>query len=127
MCQKLMKITPALLLLFFMISPVFAMSEAQTKEFDRIANLSMPQLTDEATKALEKKYPNEDWAKHNFPQFVYTNDSTETAYKIAVKESEVLSKIACYCFCEGTGHKDLSYCFLKEGKAGGEFDRHGST
>lgn len=102
------------------------MSAAQTKEFDRIANLSMPQLTEEAAKALEKKYPNEDWGKYNFPQFVYTSDSTETAYKIAVKEPQLLSKMTCYCFCDRMGHQSLLYCFFKEGKAGGEFDRHAS-
>src|SRR4030042_3321692 len=124
MFQRIKKIKPALLFLLFVASPAFAMSDAQTKEFNRITNLSMAQLTEEATKALEKKYPNEDWAKYNFPQFVYTNDSTETAYKIAVKEPGLLSKITCYCFCDRMGHQSLLYCFYKEGKADGEFDRH---
>ena len=115
------------LFLLFMSSPAFAMSEAQTKEFDRIANLSMPQLTEEAAKALDKKYSNEDWAKYSFPQFVYTSDSTEMGYRIAVKEPGLLSKITCYCFCDRMGHQNLLYCFLKEGKTGGAFEPHGST
>jgi cbb3-type cytochrome oxidase subunit 3 len=126
MFQGIKKIGPALLFLLFIASPAFAMSEAQTKEFDRIANLSMPQLTEEAAKALEKKYPNEDWAKYNFPEFVYTNDSSEMGYRIAVKEPGLLSKITCYCFCDRMGHQSLLYCFLKGGKTGGEFDRHAS-
>jgi hypothetical protein len=115
-----------LLALLLMSAPVFAMSEPQTKEFDRIASLSMVQLTEEAAKALDKKYPGEDWAKYNFPQFVYTNDSTEIGYRIAVKEPGLLSKITCYCFCDRMGHQSLLYCFFKEGKAVGEFDPHGS-
>ena len=120
------KITAALLFFLFMAPSAFAMSKDQAREFDRIANLSMPQLTEEAGEALEKKYPGEDWSVYNFPQFVYTNDSTEIAYKVAVKEPELLSNIVCYCFCERIGHESLLYCFFKDGKAGGEFDPHGA-
>jgi hypothetical protein len=120
------KIAAGILLLLFMTPSAFAMNEEQAKEFDRIANLSMPQLTEEAGKALQDKYPNEDWSVYDFPQFVYTSDSTEIAYKIAVKEPELLSSIVCYCFCERVGHESLLYCFFEEGKAGGEFDAHGS-
>jgi len=120
------KIIAGVLLLFFMTPSVFAMSKEEKKEFDRIANLSMPQLTAEAAKALENKYPGEEWSAYNFPQFVYTNDSTEIAYKIAAKEPVLLSNIFCYCFCERMGHESLLSCFFKEGKAGGEFDPHGS-
>lgn len=120
------KIMAVILFLLFITPYAFGMNEEQTKEFDRIANLTMPQLTEEAAKALEKKYPNENWSVYNFPQFVYTNDSTETAYKIAVKELGLLSNIFCYCFCERMGHESLLSCFFKDGKAGGEFDPHGS-
>ena len=115
-------------LLIFLVtsSSASAMTESQTKEFNRIANLGMPQLTEEAAKALDKKYPGEDWAKYNFPQFVYANDSTEMGYRIAVKEPGLLSRITCYCFCDRMGHQSLLYCFFKEGKAGGEFDPHAS-
>jgi outer membrane lipoprotein-sorting protein len=120
------KTAAGILFLLFMTPWAFAMNEEQTKEFDRIANLSMPQLTEEAGKALQDKYPDEDWSVYDFPQFVYTSDSTETAYKIAVKEPGLLSSIVCYCFCERFGHESLLYCFFKDGKAGGEFDAHGS-
>jgi hypothetical protein len=120
------KIIAAILFLLFVAPSAFAMSKEQAKDFDRIASLSMPQLTEEAGKALDKKYPKEDWAKHDFPQFVYTNDSTEIAYKIAVVEPGLLKSIICYCFCERMGHESLINCFFKEGKAGGEFDPHGS-
>ena len=120
------KVMAALLFLLFMSPSAFAMSKEQAKEFDRIANLAMPQLTEVAGKALEKKYPGEDWSVYNFPRFVYTNDSTEIAYKIAAKEPELLRGIVCYCFCERIGHESLLSCFFKEGKAGGEFDPHGS-
>ena len=120
------KIIAVMLTLLFMIPSAFAMSKEQAREFKRIADLSMPQLTEEAGKALEKKYPGEDWSVYNFPQFVYTNDSTEIAYKIAVKEPGLLSNIFCYCFCDRMGHESLLSCFFKEGKAGGEFDPHGA-
>jgi hypothetical protein len=120
------KIMAVILFMLFITPSAFGMNEEQAKEFDRIANLRMPQLTEEAVKALERKYPDEDWSAYDFPQFVYTSDSTEIAYKIAVKEPELLSGIVCYCFCERMGHESLVYCFFKEGKAGGEFDPHGS-
>ena len=126
MFKRIKKLLPALFFMLLLASPAFAMSEAQTKEFNRIASLSMPQLTEETAKAIEKKYPNEDWAKYNFPQFVYTNDSSEMGYRIAVKDPGLLSKITCYCFCDRMGHQNLAYCFLKEGKTGGEFERHAS-
>jgi hypothetical protein len=65
--------------------------------------------------------------------FVFTSESVEVGYKIAVKESELLGNpdiavkeqsIPCYCFCDAMGHKSLLHCFWKEGKAGGEFDDH---
>ncbi len=114
-------------LIVLLALPAYAMTSEQKKEFDRIANLKMSELTEEAIKAFEKKYPNEDWSRYNFPQFVFTNDATETAYKIAVKEPGLLSKITCYCFCDRMGHQSLLYCFVQDGKPGGEFDRHGST
>lgn len=62
----------------------------------------------------------------------------EVGYKIAVKEPALLGNpdiavkgsdlsIPCYCFCDAMGHKNLLYCFWKEGKVGGEFDDHGAN
>lgn len=109
------------------------MDEKQQKEFGRIAALKMADLTREAAALLEKKYPDEDWDVWKFPSFVFTSESVEVGYKIAVKESELLGNpdiavkeqsIPCYCFCDAMGHKSLLHCFWKEGKAGGEFDDH---
>jgi hypothetical protein len=113
------------------------MDETQQKEFDRILNLPMAELTSEAVQVLDKKYPKEDWDSYNFPAYVYTNDSVELGYKIAVKEHDflgglkaeekkpgLLGKVSCYCFCDFMGHKNLLHCFWKDGKIGGKFDDH---
>lgn len=111
------------------------MDKRQQREFDRIAELKMTDLTQEAASLLEKKYPDENWDAWNFPTFVFTSEAVEIGYKIAVKEPELLGNpdlsakdqgIPCYCFCDAMGHKSLLHCFLKEGKVGGEFDDHAS-
>lgn len=116
--------------------PAFALDEAQQQEFDRILHLKMADLTEEAARLLDKKYPDEDWDAYRFPPFVFSSESVEVGYKIAVKEPELLGdpgiavkeeSIPCYCFCDAMGHKNLLYCFWKEGKAGGEFDDHAAS
>lgn len=104
--------------------PALALEPAQQQEYDRVMRLSMAQLTEEATALLKKKYPDEDWDRHRFPKYVYTNESVEVGYKIAVKEPEILTVNTCYCFCDAMGHKSLLACFLKEGKPGAGFDEH---
>lgn len=110
-----------------------AKDEGQRKEFDRIANMKMADLTRESAALLEKKYPEQDWEASNFPSFVFTSESVEVGYKIAVVEPELLGSanvavmdqgIPCYCFCDVMGHKNLLSCFWQEGKAGGTFDDH---
>lgn len=110
-----------------------AMDERQQQEFDRIAGLKMADLTREAAALLEKKYPDEDWDAWKFPSFVFTSESVEIGYKIAVKEPELLGNpdiavkeqgIPCYCFCDAMGHKSLLHCFWEKGEAGGKFDDH---
>jgi len=109
------------------------MDDKQQQEFDRIASLKRADLTREAAALLEKKYPDEDWDKWRFPSYVFTNESVEVGYKIAVKEPELLGNpeitvkekgIPCYCFCDAMGHKSLLHCFLKNGEVGGKFDDH---
>jgi hypothetical protein len=109
------------------------MDAFQQKEYDRIANMKMVDLTRESAALLEKKYPEQDWEASNFPSFVFTSESVEVGYKIAVVEPELLGNanvavkdqgIPCYCFCDAMGHKSLLYCFWQEGKAGGKFDDH---
>jgi hypothetical protein len=112
-----------------------AMDEMQQREFDRIAGLKMADLTREAAALLERKYPDEDWEVYDFPSYVFSSESVEVGYKIAVKAPSLLGNpdiavrgedlaIPCYCFCDSMGHKNLLHCFWKEGKVGGEFDDH---
>lgn len=122
-------------LLLFLPPASWSMSPEKQKRFDQIMNMNMAQLTTAAQKLLDHKYPNEDWDSYDFPSFVFTNDSVETGYKIAVKEPRLLGQanlqdqkavIPCYCFCQRMGHKNLLYCFLKQGKLEAGFDDHAS-
>jgi len=99
-------------------------SADKEKEFEAIGKMRGPELAAKAKAVLEKKYPNENWQKYNFPKFVYIKDEVTVGYKIAVKEPELLAKFPCYCFCEAMGHKNLSYCFLKKGTVREGFDPH---
>lgn len=110
--------------------------DVKQQQVDRIAGLKMADLTRESAALLEKKYPDEDWDKWRFPSYVFTNESVEVGYKIAVKEPELMGnpdiavkeqEIPCYCFCDAMGHKNLLHCFWKEGKAGGTFDDHAAN
>lgn len=103
--------------------PALAMDKKQEKEFHRLSRMSLDELTEYAKAGVKKRYPNEKWETHRFPDYVSTNESTEAAYKIAVKRPELLAKIHCYCPCEGIGHKSLLYCFFKNGELG-IFDKH---
>lgn len=94
------------------------------QEFDRILQLNMEDLTAEASALVEKKYPEEDWDAVRFPKFVYSGESVVTAYRIAVKEPDLLRKVPCYCLCEVMGHQNLLDCFFKDGKLGGKYDDH---
>ena len=82
-------------------------------------------LAERSKAVLEKKYPSEQWEKYKFPKYVYINDAVLAGYKIATKESDLLTKFPCYCFCEEMGHKNLAYCFLKHGVLG-QFEEHAS-
>ncbi len=113
-----------------------AMDEQQVVRFAQLLAMDMPQLTSTAEKLLEQKYPDEDWDQYGFPSFVYTSDSVETGYRVAVKEPRLLGEanvsgketvIPCYCFCDAMGHNNLLYCFWKDGIPGGEFDDHASN
>jgi len=102
-----------------------AMDKRQETEFHRLSTMALDELTEHAKDALRKKYPGEKWENYRFPDFVFTNESVETAYRIAVKRPELLAKIHCYCPCGETGHKNLLYCYFKDGKAG-VLDKHAS-
>lgn len=124
MTMPKLNILLALLLLFATAIPALALESGQQQEYDRVMKLTMKQLTEESAALLEKKYPDEDWEAFKFPKYVYTNDSVEVGYKIAVKEPGVLTINTCYCFCDAMGHKSLRNCFLKDGNSGLEFDDH---
>ncbi len=112
------------LLVLLTAAPALALSDSQQKEFDRIMNLSMADLTGEASELLEKKYPDEDWDQWKFPQYVFTNESVEVGYMIAVKQPRLIEKFNCYCFCDAMGHKSLLDCFVKKGFFGQKYDDH---
>lgn len=88
-------------------------------------HLATEELSTLVNGALKKHYPGVDWKGYRFPDFVFSNESVEAGYKIAVKRPELLAKIPCYCAFDQTGHKNLLDCFLKDGKQG-EYDKHAS-
>lgn len=114
-------------LVFFVLLEEATFSLEKDKEMKEIGQMDLKQLTARSKMELDKKYPGEDWGKYKFPKFVYISEPVQTAYKIAVKKTELLAKFLCYCFCEGMGHKNLSYCFLKKGVFEGKFDDHASN
>jgi hypothetical protein len=125
--MKLLKLTILLALVLPILFKGIAFSADREREFKEIGKMDLNQLTSGAEVALDKRYPGEDWGKYKFPKFVYIHDAVQTSYKIAVKNSELLAKFPCYCFCEPMGHKNLVYCFLEKGTTGGKFDDHASN
>ena len=125
--MKALKLTILLALIFPILFKGMVFSAGLEKEFNEIGKMDVKQLTSRAKAALDKKYSGEDWGKYKFPKFVYIHDSVQTSYKIAVKNSELLAKFPCYCFCEPMGHKNLAYCFLEKGTTEGKFDDHASS
>jgi hypothetical protein len=112
------------LLVFFMNDVV--LSSNQEKEIQALAKMNLQELTARSMALAAKKYPGETWKGYNFPKFVYINESVLVGYKIAVKEPRLLAHFPCYCFCEEMGHKNLSYCFFKQGTPG-KFDNHAAN
>ena len=112
-----------LVLLCVWVAPASAAD--QEKEFQAISKMHFKDLAERSKAVLEKKYPKEQWEKYKFPKYVYINDAVLASYKIAVKEPDLLAKFHCYCFCEEMGHKNLAYCFFKQGKPG-QFEEHAS-
>jgi Protein of unknown function with PCYCGC motif len=115
-----------LLLWVVVPSPAAAMSAAQQQGFDRIMLLDLKALSAESAGLMVRKYPNEDWSRYNFPDYVHTGRAVETAYRIAIKEPEILAANKCYCFCAALGHTTLLSCFRQDGSVGGRFDPHAS-
>ena len=124
--MKVFKIVIILALALSILSEGIVFSADHEKEFNEIGKMDLKQLTSRAKAALDKKYPGENWEQYKFPKYVYIHDAVQTAYKIAVRNPELLAKFPCYCFCEPMGHKNLAYCFLEKGVKG-KFDDHAST
>jgi hypothetical protein len=125
-----MKVFKTAIILALALSILFQgtlFSADRQKEFNEIGKMDLKQLTFRAKAVLDKKYLGENWEQYKFPKYVYIHDAVQTAYKIAVKNPELLAKFPCYCFCEPMGHKNLAYCFLEKGVAKGKFDDHAST
>ncbi len=98
-------------------------------------HLSLADLAEKSSKIIEQRYPEEDWSRYRFPKYVFNDEETETAYKVAVKHSELLGivnvsdekvVIPCYCTCDSFGHDNLLYCFYKKGNPEEGFDEHGA-
>jgi len=111
----------------------WSLDAGQAKRFEQIQKMTMADLTVETERLLERKYSDLDWDQFRFPDFVFTSDSVEMGYRVAVVAPELLSGIdapgteqgiPCYCFCEAMGHRDLLACFLKDGKLNNGYDDH---
>lgn len=113
----------AILLLLALSTYAFALDKGREKEFRRISNMTTEELATQAHDALKRKYPGEKWESYRFPDYVFSSEAVEAAYKIAVKRPDLLAKIHCYCPCEEIGHKNLLHCFFKNGEPG-VFDKH---
>ena len=136
--MSLSKLFTLIAILLINLTPpltAWAMTPEQQDRFNQVLNMSMDDLTEAAERLLEQRYPDEDWESYNFPSFVYTNESVEVGYKIAVKQPKLLGQanltdkkviIPCYCFCGAMGHDNLLYCFLKHGELKAGFDDHAS-
>ncbi|MBI4321259.1 MAG: hypothetical protein HY675_22440 [Chloroflexi bacterium] len=64
-------------------------------------------------------------AEPEFPDFVYNSALALQAYRLAVKEKDVLARIPCYCDCgRASQHTSLKDCFYK---SDGTFNDHASN
>lgn len=112
-----------------------ALDERQQQRFDRIMQMKLAELTAATEQLLAENYPAHDWDQDNFPDYVYVSDAVEMGYRIAVVAPELLGRfapgateagLACYCFCDAMGHRDLLSCFLRDGKLANGYDDHGA-
>ena len=60
---------------------------------------------------------------HQFPDFVYSSQTSLAAYKLAVDNRELFSQMPCYCGCAklDVPHQDLDQCFFMPD---GGFEKH---
>lgn len=61
------------------------------------------------------------------PAFVQESEPrVQDAYRFAIANPDVMTKIPCYCGCGNMGHEDARDCFIKDVQPNGsiEFDNH---
>jgi hypothetical protein len=133
--MKFYKIIAILISALLFASSVFAMSTANERQFRVIMGMSLEELGNTSAKLLKANYPDTKWTDYNFPNYVYGDLATEIAYKVAVKDPELLGisniqddeiVIPCYCTCDSFGHDNLLYCFYSHGDSRRGFDEHGA-
>lgn len=84
-----------LLSLLILFTGTMVLAADQEKEIQDLAKMNLKELTARSQALVAKKYGNENWEKYKFPKFVYINDSVLVAYKIAVKEHQLLAHFTC--------------------------------
>lgn len=124
-----------LFLVFIFAGPAFSLDAEEEAKFDAIMAMTLDELGEASASLLASKYPETDWGSYEFPDYVFVDQATEMAYKIAVKRPRLLglaniqdeaAVVPCYCTCDQFGHDNLLYCFYKDGDLTGDFDEHGS-
>ncbi|WP_243375119.1 hypothetical protein [Geotalea sp. SG265] len=104
-----------------MNEPCFAMDTGQYQEVQKLMQAPSGILAKKASEILRQKYEIADFALHNgaddgalpfkaLPDFVTSNPTSYTAYRIAVLRPELLSRQQCYC--DRKDHPTLLQCFL---------------
>ena len=135
MRRKVILIVLAAVLAVSHFSPPDAVGDNIKSQFKSIMDMSLKQLGQASEKVLDEKHLNTDWASYNFPDYVFDDQATEIAYKVAVTNSNLLGivnvrdegiVIPCYCTCDSFGHDNLLYCFYKNGDPKEGFDEHGA-
>jgi len=128
----------ALILTVFMIFvsiPVFSMNIESQKRFNQIMGMTLDKLGNASASLMKRERPETNWRTYKFPKYVFENQATEMSYKVSVIKPELLGivdiheenkVIPCYCTCEEFGHKNLLYCFYKDGEIKNGFDEHGA-
>ena len=122
-------------LTLLLFQPALALSLETEGRYKIIMGMSLEELGQTSANLLEVKHPDTDWSSYNFPNYVYSDQATEIAYKVAVKHSRLLGVvnviddelvIPCYCTCDSFGHNNLLYCFYSNGDPKDGFDEHGA-
>ena len=121
--NKILAGTISILFLFTTVT-TYSMSQEAQGQFKVIMDMELQELGEASASLMNAKYPDAKWTEINFPNYVFSDQATEMAYKVAVKHPDLLGTvnvqdetkvIPCYCTCETFGHDNLLYCFFKKG------------